>query len=283
MLTKDGFTNKEIIIAGLKERYRILQISDSHIVSMDQREEGFFIEDGPHRGKKLTDFGKMRQNRFTYGNDSTNSRFSELCDYIHDHPECADMIVFTGDILDFFTESAYLFMTENLKKITVPFMFTLGNHDMIMSRMSDAEVREKFSELCGGDTYLQKKKLGELCLIGVDNTDNKYEPHTLSRLDEAMKNEENLLLFQHLPLCTKELHAFTLSQGHKDYSIGEDGVHPDCSWKEFLEKITAKNSGVKALICGDCHFEHQGKCGNFTQFVAPLSAECADVLYTVHG
>lgn len=283
MLTKNGFTKKEIIIPGLKKNYRILQISDAHVVSMDQREEGFFIEEGPHKGKKLTDFGKMRQNRFTYEADDTSSRFAALCDHIKEHPDCADAVVFTGDILDFFTESAFSFVSENISKLTLPYMFTLGNHDMIMSRMSNSEVRSRFLSLCGGDTYLQKKKLGELCLIGVDNTDNLYEPHTLSRLDEAMKNEENVLLFQHVPLCTNDLHLYTLSQGHKDYSIGEDGVHPDCSWKEFFEKITAKNSGVKALICGDCHFEHQGKCGNFTQFVAPLSAECADVLFTIHG
>ena len=283
MLTKNGFTKKEIIIPGLKKNYRILQISDAHVVSMDQREEGFFIEEGPHKGKKLTDFGKMRINRFTYEADDTSSRFAALCDHIKEHPDCADAVVFTGDILDFFTESAFSFVSENISRLTLPYMFTLGNHDMIMSRMSNSEVRSRFLGLCNGDTYLQKLKLGELCLIGVDNTDNKYEPHTLSRLDDAMKNEENVLLFQHVPLCTEAYSSYLTRLGCKNYSIGEKGVDPDGSWRDFTNTITSPDSRVKALICGDAHLDHEGPLGGFTQYVSPLSAEAADILFYVHG
>ena len=277
------FKQKELYIPGLKNTYRILQITDSHIVKMDEREEAFIIKDGPHEGKRLSDFGKIRYNRFCYDGEDTAQRFEQLCQCIMEAPDCADYIVFTGDILDFYTEAAFEFMVECLNKLPIPYLFVLGNHDMIFTDIPDDRMRQIFQAVCGPNTQVQKAKLGELALIGVDNIENLYTPKTLADLKEAMAGEEHVLLFQHIPLSTDDLHRHTLTMYKHDWALGNEGVCEGDSWKEMFELIEAPGSKVRALICGDCHFDFEGPIGNTTQFTSALCAESPAVLYTVHG
>lgn len=282
-MEKQEFLEKELTIPGLKNTYRILHITDSHIVMMDEREEGYIIEGGPHKGRKLTDFGDVRLPHFTRNGITSASRFAGLCDQVKSEPDCADAIVFTGDILDFYTESAFDFMCENLKKLPIPYMFTPGNHDMIFSKMSDKEVREKFRELCGGDPELQKMNLGELALIGLDNIRNYYSDHTLCKLDSAMTGEDHVILFQHVPLSTKEYHQRKVDLGETDYSLGDQGICVGDSWKTMFQKITAPHSSIRALICGDAHVDHRSTLGNIVQYISPLNADYPPVRFTIHG
>lgn len=282
-MEKQQFLEKEFQIPGLKNTYRILHITDSHIVMMGHREEGYIIKGGPHMGKKLTDFGDVRYEHFSRNGITSAQRFASLCDQIGANPTCADAIVFTGDILDFFTESAFDFMCENLKKIPIPYLFTLGNHDMIFSKMSDDQVRSKFTQLCGGNTEVQKLKLGELALIGIDNTRNYYSQQALLDLDQAMEGEEQVLLFQHIPLSTKEYHQMKVDLGEKDYALGNQGICEGDSWKVLFQKIEAPDSPIRALICGDCHVDHLSPLGNAVQFTSPFNASFPPVLFVVHG
>ena len=276
-------TDKEIVIPGLTREVRILHVTDNHIVKTDERDEKFIIEDGAHAGKRLTDFGAMRYNHFSIDGKSSAQRFAELCDAIRDEPDCADAVVFTGDVLDFYTESAFDFMCENIKKITLPVMFTLGNHDMIFSKKSPAEMREIFSELCGGNTFIQKMKIGDLALIGIDNINNFYHDEALEGLENAMRGEENVVLFQHIPLSTDDLNRYTLSFNKKDWSLGNNAVCVGESWKKVFAVIEAPDSKVRALICGDCHFDYRGPIGNALQFTSPLAAREPVVRFTFRG
>ncbi|MBQ9544244.1 MAG: metallophosphoesterase [Clostridia bacterium] len=276
-------TDKTVAVPGLKDTVRILHVTDSHIVLTDEREEGFIIDDGPHKGKKLADFGKMRFDRFFIDGKSSAQRFAELCEAIGDDPDCADAVVFTGDIIDFFTPAAFEFMCENLKKITLPFMFVPGNHDMIFSKRSPDEMRRIFAPLCGGSTFVQKMKIGPLALIGIDNTDNFYHDEALEGLEKAMEGEENVVLFQHVPLSTDDLNRFTLSFQKKDWALGNNAICVGDSWRKIFSLIEAPDSKVRALICGDCHFDYSGPIGKATQFTSPLAAERPPVRFTFRG
>ncbi len=278
-----GFIKKDIVIPGLKNKYRILHITDSHVVSMTEDDEDIIINGGPHTGKKLSDFAKVRFDYFQYDGVTTAELFSQMCDRLGANPDCADVIVFTGDILDFYTNSCFDFVCENLKKLKTPFMFVPGNHDMIFSPMGDDAVRNVFNDLCGGNTEVQKHKLGELALIGIDDTRNFYTDEALADFEEAMHGEDNVILFQHVPLYTKGYHAHTVKRGTSDWSLGDEGICVGDSWKVMFEKIKAPDSTIKALICGDCHIEHESKLGNVTQYTSPLNAEYPPVLFTVHS
>lgn len=274
---------KEIIIPGLKGNYRILHITDSHIVSITPEDADFIIDDGAHTGKQLSAFGKMRYNHFCKDGVSTTQRFAQLCDDICADPTCADVVVFTGDILDYYTKSGFSLMCEKLKQLPMPYMYVLGNHDMIFSGMSNEEVRKTFQRVCGENTEFQKYKLGELALIGIDNIRDCYSEKALTDLEEALRDEEHALLFQHIPLSTPEYHEYALSVSSIDYALGNDGVCVDDSWSVVYETIKKEDSKIRALICGDCHVEHESKIGNATQFTSPFAAAHPPVRFTIHG
>jgi len=172
--------NKNIEISGLKKAYRILHVTDVHITMWDERDETSVITYGAHKGKKLvSEFGVKREKGFTVDGVSTADKFAELCDFLKDNPSFSDAVVFTGDILDFYTDAAFDFMVDNLNKIPMPYMFVLGNHDYIFSNHEKDDTYERFAKLGGGSYKIQKLKFGELTLVGSYNGRYAYDDETL--------------------------------------------------------------------------------------------------------
>lgn len=276
--------HKELVIPGLKQTYRVMHITDSHVVKMDARDEGVVIIDsGAHNGKLLTHFGSKRLEHFRKEGVTTEERFSALCESIRKEPDCADLIVFTGDILDFFTESGIEFLTEQLNSLPIPYLYVIGNHDSIFAPTGEEKTRQRFGHLCGGNTEVQKYKLGELAFIGIDNARDRYTESGLRQLSDALEGEKYAILCQHIPLSTPEYHIHAMAAANRDMGLGGDGVCADDSWKEVFGLIEAEDSPVKALFCGDCHRDHQSMLGKAVMFTSPFNAEYPPVLFTIHG
>ncbi len=269
------FIEKEITVKGLKKEYRILHITDYHIVLTDERDEGRIIQSvGYWDGKPLSLLINSDYKRFTFNGKTTAELFCALCDKLRDNPDCADVIVFTGDIIDCYTPLAFEFMRDNIKKFKTPFMFVIGNHDMKFSNMSEDDTRQIFKEICGENTYLQKMKLDELTLVGVYNGPYYYPEKSLSDLNDALKGEENVILFQHVPLPEDDYNRF-ISENEKS-EVKE-------SYRTVFEWITAADSPIKAVIAGDDHVESHYMIGDVPQHVSPLASEFAPVLFKIHS
>ena len=276
--------HKELVIPGLTKTYRIMHITDSHIVSLDERDEGVVIIDGgAHHGKLVTAFGSKRYPVFTMDGITSKERFAKLCDDICAEPDCADLIVLTGDILDFFTDSAMEFLTVQLNRLPIPYLFVMGNHDSIFYPLGEEATRQRFAHLCAGSTEVQKYKLGELAIIGIDNARDRYTDAGLTMLKEALEGEKYAILCQHIPLSTPEYHVDAMEKANRDLGLGGDGVCVDDSWKTMFALIEAEDSPVKALFCGDCHRDHESRLGKATMFTSPLNANNPPVLFTIHG
>ena len=275
---------KELVIPGLKHAYRVMHITDSHIVKMDERDEGVVIVDGgAHRGKLVTHFGGIRLTHFTIDGITTEERFAALCENIRMEPDCADLIVFTGDILDFFTESGIEFLTEQLNRLPIPYLFVIGNHDSIFAPKGEEKTRQRFAHLCGGNTEVQKFKLGELAFIGIDNARDRYTEGGLQQLHAALEGEKYAILCQHIPLSTPDYHIHAMAAANRDLGLGGEGVCVDDSWKTVFGLIEAEDSPIKALFCGDCHRDHRSMLGKAVMFTSPLNAKYPPVLFTIHG
>ena len=278
------FVRKDVIIPGLEKEYRILHITDSHVVMCNEKEGEYVIEgDGYWSGTQLMKFHDLRRECFLVDGVSTDVLFENMCDELAANPDCADVIVFTGDILDFFTQSAFDFVKKNLDKLKTPYMFVLGNHDMIFSGKPEEEMKKIFTALTGENPDLQKMKLGELTLIGVYDGPYYYPEKSLSDLMNALEGENNVILFQHVPLSTKEFHKIFADEGKPDWSIGDQAVCNGDSWKTVFAKVQEENSPIKALICGDCHIEHESKLGNVPQYTSPLNTKYPPYLYVIHS
>ena len=278
------FIHKKIRIPGLKNEYRVMHVTDSHIVKMDARDEGVVIIDsGAHHGRLVTDWGNPRVPAFTVDGVTSAQRFSNLCASICAEPDCADLIVFTGDILDFFTESGLEFLTEQLTTLPIPYMFVMGNHDSIFAPTGEELTRQRFAHLCGGNTEVQKYKLGEISFIGIDNARDRYTEKGLRELAAAMEGEEHVILCQHIPLSTEEYHEHAMAVAKCDYALGGQGVCADDSWKTFWAMIEAEDSPIWALLCGDCHRDHVSFIGKAAMHTTALNARNAPALFTISG
>ncbi|MBQ8254539.1 MAG: metallophosphoesterase [Clostridia bacterium] len=278
------FVRKDVIVPGLKNEYRILHITDSHVVMCNEKEGEYIIEgDNYWNGTKIGDYTDLRNKCFLVDGVQTDVLFEKMCDELAANPDCADIIVFTGDIIDFFTQSAFDFIKRNIDKLKTPYMFVLGNHDMIFSGMPEEKVRNIFKSLTGENTDLQKRKLGELTLIGVYDGPYYYPEKSLNDLMSALEGEENVILFQHVPLSTKEFHKHYADLGKPDWSIGDQGVCEGDGWKTVFAKVQEENSPIKAIICGDCHIEHESKLGNVPQYTSPLNTKYPPYLYVIHS
>ena len=277
-------SHKELAIPGLTQTYRILHITDAHVVVMDQRDEGVVIvDDGPHHGKLVTRFGEKRYDFFTTDGVTTAQRFEKLCEEICRQPDCADLILFTGDILDFFTESCMQFVTRCLKNLPIPYMFVMGNHDSIFYPEGEEDTRKYFRDLCGGNTELQKYTLGELTFIGIDNARDRYTENGLALLKDAMEGEKNVILCQHIPLSNDIYHEEGMRLVGADHALGNQGVCVGDSWKTVFDMIEAEASPIRALICGDCHRDHRSMIGNAVMFTSACNAYFPPALFTIHS
>lgn len=279
--------NKEIQLPGLKKTYRILHVTDVHIIMWDERDNESVITYGAHKGKKLVaEFGVKREKLFTVDGVSTADKFAELCDFLKTcDASFADVVVFTGDILDFYTESAFEFMMNNLNKLPMPYMFVLGNHDYIFANEPTDLTFERFSKLCGGNYRIQKFKLGELTLVGSYNGKYAYDNETLEIIDAAIKDEEHVIMFQHVPINSPSLEEYSNEIKETNISIGAKNCVNKNSNKDAIMKLIDKdNSPVHALICGDSHYNHSGPLTDkITQHVSPLLRDFPPVLFTVSG
>lgn len=270
-----GFIEKEIKVEGLKKEYRILHVTDFHVVMCDERDADFVIPGECYwRGTKISYLTDFRNDRFVFNGKHTDALFLELCDKLNANPDCADIVVFTGDIIDFYTSAAFEFVRDNLKKLKIPYMYVIGNHDMIFSSMSYDEVRASYQELSGDNVDLQKMKLGELTLVGCYNGDYCYTDKVLGDLKTALDGEENVILFQHVPLPEEDYEKFTSEETRSEVKE---------SYKTVFEWITKPDSQVKAMIAGDSHIDKDYMIGDISSFISPLSSEVAPILFKIHS
>ncbi len=278
--------NKEIRIPGLKHTYRILHVTDVHIALWDERDDDAVIGYGGFKGRKLiSEFGVIRADHFTKDGISTNAMFTKLCDQLNYWgKDFADVVVFTGDILDFYTHAAFECMMENLNKLPMPYMFILGNHDAIFSNYGSEFTLERFAKLCGGSYKIQKMKLGELTLVGAFNADYHYDHETLSLIASAIRDEENVIMFQHVPINSEALQQYCEENKLSNLAIGSEANPHKDNRERIMEIIAADDSPVRAVICGDTHHEHSGPLTeSIVQHISPLLFDYPPTLFTVTG
>jgi predicted MPP superfamily phosphohydrolase len=287
-MSKLNLIEKDLIIPGLKNTYRILHVTDAHITKYVDADEETVIRAGLNTGKHLVSgFAIKRVNTFTKNGVTSCDGFAALCESLREAgPDFVDLVLFTGDILDYYTDSAFAFMLAQLAKLPMPYMFVLGNHDWIFSHFSDEESLALFSKtLCGGDYRLQKYKLGELTLIGTYDGDYYYSKETLSMIEQALEGEEHVLLCQHVPITTPDYDEFVKKLGGRNVVIGADECPvKDDSYDRIMALLQKEDCPIRALLCGDSHIEHSGPLTErVVQHISPMLPGHGPVLFTVKG
>lgn len=255
---------------NLMRTYRILHITDAHLLHMDENET-----------TARAAYALPRIDRVFFKDGiSSNERFEMLLSYIERKTaqEELDGVIFTGDILDFPSEANLRFLRESLESMKIPFVYTFGNHDWAYfddyhTPKSKILNRPRFAEFCGGNTCIHKKHIGEICVIALDNTLDGYEDGMFEAFSEAIDKEKNVLVVQHIPFYVPTLHDDTVKVWGRDLCIGGEGLIINDNWKKIYDLIVSDASPVMAVIAGHLHFWHEDLLdGRIPQYVTSQAA-----------
>ncbi len=269
---------QEIIIPGLQREYRFLHITDSHIVLCDK--EIFYTVDPNIGGSPAS-----RTAMFTSADGvPAQAHFDRQREYLLRHAHELDGLLLTGDILDFNTPLSNAYLEDFLTSLPIPYLMALGNHDRFYyTDYKPPQSRPDFECVRVGDSYVQKLRIGELTLVGVDDTISLYEDGVAEALEEMLVDEQHVLLLQHVPLYTPALHEAALPLWGRDLSIGGEALCRNDNWRLVQKQITRPGSPVRAVIAGHLHFLHSSVLGgNVTQYVSP-SVHDVTTLFHIHG
>ena len=258
---------KELKIEGLRENYRYLQITDTHAGRESLTRHGISAAD----------------------------RLAEYMEYANE--EGLTGVLLTGDIIDNPSEKNRKLLRSLLDTLTMPYLYIPGNHDWAFSDNyhTDSSIKEQWPLLapfCGGEEIFQKKRIGEITWIGIDNSIDMYWQGTAEHLKKALREaaDEKVILLQHIPFLCGTLAEASMHRWGKVLTLGgnlpERGscqeTAPDKI--EDIRGIICGADNIKALICGHLHLDHMDMLTErLPQYVSTEGCFGEAALFEIHG
>ena len=262
-----------IRIEGLERGLKILQLTDSHMAVGDERD--------PDAAEHVARLRESFQQR-TPGGVSAREVFDQALK--RGAQEQIDAAVLTGDITHLPTFAAIEIIQQGLKELSVPSLYTLGNHDWHLSHLESSEATRsdyypRFHGLTGGSPSHQVLELGGVRLITLDNSTYQVNAEQLAFLRQQLAVGQPCLLFVHIPLWVESLMPAVVemwnapivmapASGWTDESRvrWEKVLDPSPSTRECMELLsTGPSENVAGIFCGHVHFSHvdeyrEGRC-----------------------
>ena len=276
-----------VVIPGLSRNYTLLQVSDLH-------SSAYSNEESKAMSASRRSYIASRRNSFTDGFMFAEERMPYMFDYADQIG--ADLLMLTGDIIDFPSELNISLMAQNIAALKTPALYSLGNHDWCyaddyLSAGAAAEFIPKLNALSAGepanDPYVKYVDFGEFMVVQVDNSTDSVSASTVDKFLALCELDKPIILMLHVPLHVDSLVADSTKVWGKDLGMGGDtGV---CAWspdvQRFYQAVAEdENSPVVAVFAGHVHFNHEDVLPNgVTQYITSTAytGECRVI--TVKG
>lgn len=273
-------TEINLTVPGLMKDYTFLFLSDTHMIKLDGTES-----------EQITENALPRTELFKDGEGiSSAERFPEWVDYANETQ--VDMVFFGGDIIDFPSETNLNLLEENIDRLKMPYVFTLGNHDWTypwdyMTPEGYAAYRPLFNGLTEENPTASVTEYEELVILSVDDSSNQINPEALGAVDEALSSGKPVIVIAHVPFSTETLLEEAQKVWSSPVSIGmadKGGIFPDANTLLFQEKILAEDSPVFCVLSGHVHFADVAKLtDSVTQIVSGAGYMGNGVLLRISG
>ena len=243
---------KNTLHIGLEKPLKILHITDSHIGLCDDRDNERKIALARRLGG--SDREKIFEAQLNYGREN------------------CDLIVHTGDLIDFTSQANFDFARKILADEKV--FFAVGNHEFsqyLGEAYEDfAYKMNSFREMqpgLGAPLFFNSKIIGGVNLVSIDNSYHQFEPWQLEKLKREIEKGFPIILCMHVPLFEQSLYDYYISKtapGECTYLAGCDEDHlPLDEWRaieirprgvtcETVDFIKS-HPQIKAVLAGHLH------------------------------
>ncbi|MGD9803303.1 MAG: phosphodiesterase [Hyphomicrobiaceae bacterium] len=221
---------------------------------------------------QITDTHIKIPDRLAYRKVDTAAMLRACVRHIMAQDPKPDLIVHTGDLVDFGDDAEYAHLREILAPLDIEMLAIPGNHDArdAMRRafpehvhlqptgFVQFSVRRGSLRIVGLDTVVAGQGGGELCADRLG-----WLEHTLA-LDSGIPT---LVLMHHPPFLTGIAHMDRLGL------IGRDA----------FSEIVARHPQVKAILCGHVHRMVYAQVGGRTAMICPSTAHQVALDLTTNG
>ena len=250
---------KSTLTIGLEKPVKLLHVTHSHIALADERDN----ERKHALAKRLGDPNKQK--------------------YLYEHiayaEENCDLLVHTGDLMDFVSHANVDFAREIVKR--EGFFFIAGNHDYsqyVGEAWEDNAYRmNSYMEMgygLGVPMFFNSRTVGGVNIVGIDNSYYLFEDWHLWRLKREVEKGLPIILAFHDPLFEESLFNYHFERNPNEpctYVVGCDEEHllrysefravqqrPDAPTLRFIDYVK-KEPLIKAILSGHLHFNFESK------------------------
>lgn len=247
---------------GLEKPIRILHITDSHLSYYCGDDTQFIINQAKKRDQETSD--RNLRSLTEYGEKN------------------CDLIVHSGDLIDFVSKPCVDFAREFLKNNKI--LFVAGNHEYWRCDGSreDMAHRLKSLEIMGGELcegmFYNSHIIGGVNFVGIDDSFHQTEYEQLDFLKKEVEKGYPVILFMHAPLYEKELYekSYEFWKGEICLLGSDARIHPEVvgdiaepteASKAFYEYVINEPL-IKAVLTGHLHFSYESRlAGGKIQYV----------------
>ena len=251
-----------ISVPGLKKTYRLLWCSDLHIgmypddPDVDQEHASAVAE----RCAMFRDDGGRSPDEVWKDMSACADRFG------------ADVLILGADMIDYASAANLAALQSGLSCVETPWMYIRADHDYARwyGPLSLKKMR-KLHRAVAPQEPVWVTDLGEILVIGLDNTTSALSEEALERVEELFSEGKPVILCMHVPVDQEEgilsgsgesladlsrrlWEGRVLCWGDGDeYDTGKSPV-----MKKLLDLIRADDSPVAAVLAGHLHTAWDG-------------------------
>lgn len=228
---------------NLKRKYKLIHFSDVHVITHTNTDTK---EDITKAINNENAWIRVRQDFASYFSEVCNSEhliastkcLDNLIDYTNlNNP---DLLILTGDIIDYYSVSNYNYLKNSLNKVKCPYLFSCGNHETPSSL---------YKEITNNNNEINYIEFDEFIVVSIDDSKkvvNQYQFETLKKI--CLLNKP-VIITCHIPMMSKH-NELDMQKYDKYYIMGYDSN--DQTTVSFIDFVV-NNENIKAVFCGHTH------------------------------
>lgn len=239
-----------VYVEGLEKDYTFLFLTDTHVIIPN---EDASPQEAENEAARMPMF-------VPESGISSAEQFPEWVRYANE--EKVDAVLLGGDVIDTPSPSNLEWLAGQLAGLDMPYLYVNGNHDWTypweyMTQWGQETYLPLLQPLMGGNTAIHSLDLGELVLVGIDDSSNQVNEEVFPAYEEILREGRPMVVVAHVPFMTQSVLGKAKEVWNSPVVIGAGnygGVYPNETSEKFVSLTTAADSPVELVLAGHVHF-----------------------------